>query len=126
MQAMIYEGPYRVTVGHKPDPVILHPNDAIVRVTRSAICGSDLHLLHGFITDTRVGCTFGHEFAGVVEEVGTSVRTLKPGDRVVVPFNISCGTCFYCQRGLTACCENTNPNSEMASGVYGYSHTTGG
>jgi threonine dehydrogenase-like Zn-dependent dehydrogenase len=126
MQAMIFEGPYRVSVGNKPDPVILHPNDAIVRVTRSAICGSDLHLLHGFITDTRVGCTFGHEFAGVVEEVGTSVRTLKPGDRVVVPFNISCGTCFYCSRGLTACCENTNPNSEMAAGVYGYSHTTGG
>jgi threonine dehydrogenase-like Zn-dependent dehydrogenase len=126
MQAMVYDGPYRVRVGTKPDPVIEHPNDAIIRVTRSAICGSDLHLLHGFITDTRVGCTFGHEFAGVVEEVGPSVRTLKPGDRVVVPFNISCGTCFYCKRGLTANCECTNPNSEMAAGVYGYSHTTGG
>jgi threonine dehydrogenase-like Zn-dependent dehydrogenase len=126
MQAMIYEGPYRVSVGKKPDPVILHPNDAIVRVTRTAICGSDLHLLHGLVTDTRVGCTFGHEFAGVVEEVGRSVRNLKPGDRVVVPFNISCGSCFYCKRGLFANCENSNPNSDLASGVYGYSHTTGG
>jgi threonine dehydrogenase-like Zn-dependent dehydrogenase len=126
MQAMIYEGPSRVRVGNKPDPVIEHPNDALVRVTRSAICGSDLHLLHGLITDTRVGCTFGHEFAGVVEEVGPSVRSLKPGDRVVVPFNISCGSCFYCKRGLFANCECTNPNSEMAAGVYGYSHTTGG
>lgn len=126
MQAMIYEGPYRVSVGKKPDPVILHPNDAIVRVTRTAICGSDLHLLHGLVTDTRVGCTFGHEFAGVVEEVGRSVRNLKPGDRVVVPFNISCGSCFYCKRGLFANCESSNPNSDLASGVYGYSHTTGG
>jgi len=126
MQAMVYEGPYRVTVKEKPDPRIEHPNDCIVRVTRSAICGSDLHLLHGFVTDTRVGCTFGHEFAGVVEEVGPSVRTLKPGDRVVVPFNISCGSCFYCKRGLYSTCANTNPNSDMVSGVYGYSHTTGG
>ncbi|HEX8440054.1 zinc-dependent alcohol dehydrogenase [Archangium sp.] len=126
MQAMVYEGPYRVKVGQKPDPVIEHPNDAIVRVTRSAICGSDLHLLHGLVSDTRVGCTFGHEFVGVVEEVGSSVRSLQPGDRVAVPFNISCGSCFYCKRGLTANCENTNPNSDLAAGVYGYSHTTGG
>ncbi|WP_257462052.1 zinc-dependent alcohol dehydrogenase [Archangium lipolyticum] len=126
MQAMVYEGPYRVKVGTKPDPIIEHPNDAIVRVTRSAICGSDLHLLHGLVTDTRVGCTFGHEFVGVVEEVGPSVRTLKPGDRVAVPFNISCGSCFYCKRGLFANCESTNPSSDLASGVYGYSHTTGG
>jgi len=126
MQAMVYDGPYKVKVGQKPDPIIEHPNDAIVRVTRAAICGSDLHLLHGLVSDTRVGCTFGHEFVGVVEEVGPSVRHLRPGDRVAVPFNISCGTCFYCKRGLLANCENTNPNSDLAAGVYGYSHTTGG
>ncbi len=76
--------------------------------------------------DTRVGCVFGHEFAGVVEEVGSSVESLRAGDRIVVPFNISCGTCFFCSRGSTGNCENTNPNSVVASGVYGYSHTTGG
>ena len=126
MRALSYQGPYRVKVTEKPDPRIEHPNDVILRVTRSAICGSDLHLLHGLVADTRVGCTFGHEFAGVVEEIGPSVRSLQRGDRVVVPFNISCGTCFYCARGQTALCENSNPNSDVASGVYGYSHTTGG
>jgi threonine dehydrogenase-like Zn-dependent dehydrogenase len=95
-------------------------------VTRAAICGSDLHLFHGLVPDTRIGHTFGHEFTGVVEEVGPTVRAVAKGDRVVVPFNISCGTCFFCQRGLTGNCENTNPNSGFASGVYGYSHTTGG
>jgi threonine dehydrogenase-like Zn-dependent dehydrogenase len=113
-------------VARKPDPRIEHPNDAILEITRSAICGSDLHLLHGLVPDTRVGCTFGHEFAGRIVETGSDVRDLKVGDRVVVPFNISCGTCFYCQRGLTALCESSNPNSDVASGVYGYSHTTGG
>ncbi len=126
MRALVYEGPYRVRVRDKPDPRIEHPNDAIVRVTRAAICGSDLHLFHGFVPDTRVGTTFGHEFTGIVEEVGPGVRDLVRGDRVVVPFNISCGTCFYCARGLFGDCESTNPMSDLASGVYGYSHTTGG
>src|SRR5947209_14570910 len=126
MRALSYEGPYKVKIARKPDPAIEHPNDVVLRVTRSAICGSDLHLLHGFVPDTRVGCTFGHEFAGVVERVGPSVESLVVGDRVVVPFNISCGTCFFCQRGLTGNCERTNPSSSVASGVYGYSHTTGG
>jgi len=126
MKALVYEGPYRVRVKEKPDPRLEHPQDVILRVTRAAICGSDLHLLHGFVPDTRVGCTFGHEFTGEVEEVGSAVRTLRKGDRVVVPFNISCGACFYCQRGLTGNCENSNPNSDIASGVYGYSHVTGG
>ncbi len=126
MRALSYQGPSKVRVVHKPEPRIEHPDDAILRVTRAAICGSDLHLYHGLIPDTRVGHTFGHEFTGVVEAVGTSVETLSPGDRVVVPFNISCGTCFFCERGLTALCERTNPDSAMASGVYGYSHTTGG
>ncbi|HEY3821408.1 MAG TPA: zinc-dependent alcohol dehydrogenase [Polyangiaceae bacterium] len=126
MLALTYRGPNRVRVENKPEPVIRHPNDVILRVTRTAICGSDLHLLHGFVPDTRVGCVMGHEFAGVVEELGSSVESLSRGDRVVVPFNISCGTCFYCIRGLSANCENTNPNASVASGIFGYSHTTGG
>ncbi|MBX3229251.1 MAG: glutathione-dependent formaldehyde dehydrogenase [Labilithrix sp.] len=126
MLALTYRGPNRIRVEKKPAPKLEHPNDVILRVTRTAICGSDLHLLHGLIPDTRVGCVFGHEFAGVVEEVGPGVVSLTKGDRVVVPFNISCGTCFFCQRGLTGNCENTNPSANVASGVYGYSHTTGG
>lgn len=126
MLALTYRGPKNVRVERKAEPELEHPNDVILRVTRTAICGSDLHLLHGFIPDTRVGCVFGHEFAGVVEEVGSSVASLNVGDRVVVPFNIACGTCFFCTRGLTGNCENTNPNASVASGVFGYSHTTGG
>lgn len=126
MLALTYRGPNRVRVAEKPEPKLEHPNDVILRVTRTAICGSDLHLLHGFVPDTRVGCTFGHEFAGVVHQVGSSVESLAVGDRVVVPFNISCGTCFFCTRGLTANCENTNPNASTTSGIFGYSHTTGG
>lgn len=126
MLAMTYQGPYRIQARQKPEPTIEHPNDAIIRVTRAAICGSDLHLYHGFVPDTRVGTTFGHEFTGVVEEVGSSVQNLAKGDRVVVPFNISCGTCFYCSRRLYADCENTNPAANFAAGVYGYSHSTGG
>jgi threonine dehydrogenase-like Zn-dependent dehydrogenase len=126
MQALAYQGPNKVKVVKKADPRLEHPRDAILKVTRAAICGSDLHLLHGLVPDTRVGCTFGHEFTGVVEEVGSAAHGLKKGDRLVVPFNISCGTCFYCSRGLSANCEVTNPNSDIASGVFGYSHSTGG
>ncbi len=126
MLAMTYRGPHRVRIDQKPIPRIMHGNDAIVRVTRAAICGSDLHLFHGLIPDTRVGTTFGHESTGVVEEVGPTVQNLKPGDRVVIPFNISCGTCFFCSRLLYGNCENTNPNASIASGVFGYSHSTGG
>jgi threonine dehydrogenase-like Zn-dependent dehydrogenase len=126
VRALVYDGPYRVRVADKPDPRIEHPDDVVLRVTRAAICGSDLHLFHGLVPDTRVGATFGHEFTGVVEEVGPGVRSLGRGDRVVVPFNISCGTCFYCRRGLTADCESSNPASALACGIFGYSHTTGG
>ncbi|NAZ81582.1 alcohol dehydrogenase catalytic domain-containing protein [Kineococcus sp. R8] len=126
MRAMVYRGPYRIRVEDKDLPRIEHPNDAIVRVTLAAICGSDLHLYHGLMPDTRVGTTFGHEFIGVVESVGSSVRSLKPGDRVMVPFNISCGSCFYCARGMLANCHNVNPNATAVGGIYGYSHTTGG
>ena len=126
MLAMTYRGPSNVRVGHKADAKLEHPNDVVLRVTRAAICGSDLHLYHGFIPDTRVGHTFGHEFTGVVVEVGSSVQNLTRGDRVVVPFNISCGTCFMCKRGLFGNCEDTNPGSNVGCGIYGYSHTTGG
>jgi threonine dehydrogenase-like Zn-dependent dehydrogenase len=126
MLAMNYRGPYRVRAEQKPHPVIEHPNDAIVRVSRSCICGSDLHLYHGLVPDTRVGMTFGHEFTGVVEEVGSSVQNLKVGDHVLVPFNVFCGSCFFCKRELYSNCHNTNPEATAVGGIYGYSHTTGG
>jgi len=126
MRAMVYRGPYKIRVEEKPPPRIEHPNDAIVRVTLASICGSDLHLYHGMMPDTRVGHTFGHEFIGVVEEVGPSVRNLQVGDRVMVPFNIFCGTCFFCARGLYANCHNVNPNATAVGAIYGYSHTCGG
>ncbi|HEX9051825.1 MAG TPA: zinc-dependent alcohol dehydrogenase [Anaeromyxobacter sp.] len=126
MRALVYEGPYRVRVREKPDPAIEHPDDVILAVRRAAICGSDLHLYHGLVPDTRVGTTFGHEFTGEVVETGASVRTLRRGDRVTVPFNIACGTCFYCSRGLFGDCESSNPSNGLAGGIYGYSHTTGG
>src|SRR5690625_5203526 len=123
---MEYRGPADVEVTNKRDPVIEHPNDAIVRVTAAAVCGSDLHLYRGLIPDTRVGTTFGHEFVGIVEEVGPGVRNLRRGDRVVVPFNISCGSCYYCRCDLFGLCENSNPNSEVASGDFGYPHAAVG
>jgi len=126
MRAMTYRGPYRVRVDDKPDPRIAHPNDAVIRVERAAICGSDLHLYHGMMPDTRVGHTFGHEFIGVVEQIGSSVETLSVGDRVMVPFHISCGTCWFCARGLFTNCHNVNPNATAVGGIFGYSHTTGG
>jgi threonine dehydrogenase-like Zn-dependent dehydrogenase len=126
MRAMTYRGPFRVRVENKPEPEIEHPQDAIVRVTRAAICGSDIHLYHGLVPDLRVGTTFGHEFIGIVERVGPAVESLRPGDKVLVPFNIACGSCYWCSRGLTASCHNTNPSSTMMCGVYGYSHTAGG
>lgn len=123
---MVYQGPYRIGVEEKPMPRIEHPGDAIVRVTLAAICGSDLHLYHGMMPDTRVGSTFGHEFIGVVHEVGSDVRNLKVGDRVMVPFNVYCGSCYFCARGLFANCHNVNPNATAIGGIYGYSHSCGG
>jgi threonine dehydrogenase-like Zn-dependent dehydrogenase len=126
MRAMVYRGPYKVRVEEKDVPAVEHPNDAIVRVTLAAICGSDLHLYHGMMPDTRIGHTFGHEFIGVVEQVGSSVQHLQVGDRVMVPFNIFCGSCWFCARGLYSNCHNVNPNATAVGGIYGYSHTTGG
>lgn len=126
MLAMNYRGPYRVRIDHKPYPEILHPNDAIVKVLRSCICGSDLHLYHGMVPDTRVGMTFGHEFVGVVEEIGETVQKLKVGDRVIVPFNISCGKCAFCKQELYGNCHESNPEATAVGGIFGYSHTAGG
>ncbi|KUG07646.1 zinc-dependent alcohol dehydrogenase [Solirubrum puertoriconensis] len=126
MLAMDYRGPKRVRATQKPMPEIKHPEDAIVRVTRSCICGSDLHLYNGNVPDTRVGTTFGHEFVGEVVEIGAEVTKLKVGDQVLVPFNISCGRCHFCQQGLYGNCHESNPMATAVGGIYGYSHTAGG
>lgn len=126
MKAATYEGPHRVVIREKPEPRIEHSMDGILRVRAAAICGSDLHLVHGLVPDTRVGATLGHEFVGELVELGSDARGVKVGDRVAIPFNIFCGACFHCERGLTSSCESTNPASDLASGVYGYSHTMGG
>ncbi len=124
---MNYRGPYRVRADRsKPMPKIEHSGDAIVRVTRSCICGSDLHLYHGLVPDTRVGTTFGHEFIGVVEEIGDAVQNLKVGDNVLVPFNIACGKCVFCEQGLFGNCHESNPEATAVGGIFGYSHTAGG
>jgi len=126
MLAMSYRGPQRVRIDHKPVPEILHPQDAIVRVTRSCICGSDLHLYNGSVPDTRVGMTFGHEVTGVVAQIGPEVQKLKVGDHVLVPFNIACGKCVFCQQELYGNCHESNPQATAVGGIFGYSHTAGG
>jgi threonine dehydrogenase-like Zn-dependent dehydrogenase len=126
MLAMEYRGPYRVRATQKPEPRIEHPGDAIVQVLRSCICGSDMHLYHGLVPDTRVGSVFGHEFVGRVTETGSSVRSLKVSDKVLVPFNIFCGSCYFCRRELYSNCHNTNPEATAVGGIYGYGHITGG
>src|SRR5581483_10279112 len=116
------------------DPTLLNPHDAIIRITRSAICGSDLHLYDGFVPTMEAGDIMGHEFMGIVEEVGPAITNLQRGDRVVVPFTIACGNCFFCKRQLYSACDNTNPNAHLAettygysgSALYGYSHMMGG
>jgi threonine dehydrogenase-like Zn-dependent dehydrogenase len=123
---MNYRGPYRVRASQKPMPRLEHPGDAIVRVMRSCICGSDLHIYHGLVPDTRVGTTFGHEFIGVVEAIGSGVQKLKVGDHVLVPFNISCGQCAFCKQELFGNCHESNPMATAVGGIFGYSHTAGG
>lgn len=127
MLAMNFRGPFRVRADHnKPYPKIEHPEDAIVRVLRSCICGSDLHLYHGLVPDTRVGMTFGHEFIGEIVEVGSQVEKVKVGDRVMVPFNISCGKCAFCKQELYGNCHESNTEATAVGGIFGYSHTAGG
>ena len=134
MKANCWEGKQKLRVENVPDPEILNSRDAIVRITSTAICGSDLHLYNGFIPTMESGDILGHEFMGEVVEVGRDVKNLKVGDRVVVPFPIACGNCGTCQRDLFSLCENSNPNAWMAeklwghcpAGLFGYSHMLGG
>ncbi|MCM3727403.1 glutathione-dependent formaldehyde dehydrogenase [Neobacillus cucumis] len=125
MKAVTYQGIKNVEVREVKDPSIKNSDDIIVKVTSSAICGSDLHLIHGMIPNTPTDFVIGHEPMGVVEEVGPDVRNLKKGDRVIIPFNVSCGTCWYCQHDLTSQCDNSNPHGDMG-GFFGYSESTGG
>src|ERR687890_77874 len=118
MRAVCYYGKKDVRVERVPDPQILNQRDAIVRVTSTAICGSDLHLYNGFVPTMESGDILGHEFMGEVMEVGPGVRNLAVGDRVVVPFPISCGNCLACQDGNFSLCENSNPNAWMASKMW--------
>ena len=134
MKAVCWERTGVVSVEDVPDPQILNPRDAIVRISSTAICGSDLHLYDGFIPTMRSGDILGHEFMGEVVERGPAVKNLQVGDRVIVPFPIACGRCFFCQHDLWACCDNSNPNASIAeklygfspSGLFGYSHMMGG
>ena len=121
MRALCWHGVDDVRVESVPDPSILNPRDAIVKVSRTAICGSDLHLFDGYIPTMKSGDILGHEFMGEVVEIGSEVHNLQVGDRVVVPFTISCGHCHYCTEGETAACDNSNPNAWMAEKLYGYS-----
>jgi threonine dehydrogenase-like Zn-dependent dehydrogenase len=134
MKANCWFGKKRVSVEDVPDPRIEDPRDAIVRITSTAICGSDLHLYNGFVPTMESGDILGHEFMGEVVELGPGVTNLAVGDRVVVPFPISCGRCWSCQHGLFSLCENSNPNAWMAeqfmgrspAGLFGYTHMLGG
>ncbi len=121
MKAVCWMGKGSIEVHTVPDPQIVNPHDAILRVTRTAICGSDLHLYDGYIPTMESGDILGHEFMGIVEEVGPAVKNLKRGDRVVVPFTIACGNCLFCKKDLWSLCDNTNPNAQIAETMYGYS-----
>ena len=134
MKALCWHGANDVRVDNVPDPTIINPRDAIVKITSTAICGSDLHLYNGFIPTMQSGDIMGHEFMGEVVELGSQVKNLKKGDRVVIPFAISCGSCFFCNRDLWSLCDNSNPNAGLAekmfghspAGLFGYSHLMGG
>jgi threonine dehydrogenase-like Zn-dependent dehydrogenase len=135
MKALTYQGARNVRVENVPDPAIVDPDDILLRVTATAICGSDLHIYRGKIPGMEDGDILGHEFMGIVEDVGPAVTRLRRGDRVVVPFTISCGDCFFCSRSLFSACETTNPgrgailnkkSTRPGAGLFGYSHLYGG
>src|SRR6185503_9159327 len=136
MKAVTWCGAHKVNVDNVPDPKIINKRDAIVKISSTCICGSDLHLYDGYILAMQKGDILGHEFMGEVVEVGPGVSSdrLKVGDRVIVPFCIACGNCFFCKRQLYSCCDNSNPNAWMAekmfghspAGLFGYSHMLGG
>lgn len=134
MKALCWHGANDVRVETVPDPKIINPRDAIIKITSTAICGSDLHIYDGFIPTMQSGDILGHEFMGEVVELGSAVKNVKVGDRVVVPFTISCGNCFFCNRDLWSLCDNSNPNAWIAeklmghspAGLFGYSHMLGG
>ena len=134
MKANCWHAKHKLRVEEVPDPQILNPHDAIVKITSTAICGSDLHLYNGFVPTMERGDILGHEFMGEIVEVGPEVKNLKVGDRVVVPFPIACGHCYFCQNEMFSLCDNSNPNAWMAekmfghspAGIFGYSHMLGG
>ena len=134
MKAVCWQGTNDVQVETVPEPKIINPRDAVVKITTTAICGSDLHLYDGYNPTMKSGDILGHEFMGEVVELGSGVKNVKIGDRVVVPFTIACGSCFFCNRDLWSLCDNSNPNAWMIeklmgyspSGLFGYSHLTGG
>ncbi len=134
MRALCWNGINDLRVESVPDPEIVNPHDAILQVTASTTCGSDLHFIDGYIPTMRSGDVIGHEFMGVVVDVGREVKKVKKGDRVVVPSFIVCGSCWYCQQGLYSLCDNTNPNAVLqqpllgypTAGIYGYTHAFGG
>jgi len=135
MKALTYQGPNDVRVETVPDPVLVEPDDIVLRVTATAICGSDLHLFRGKVPGMKPGDIMGHEFMGIVEETGSKVTRLARGDRVVVPFTISCGECFFCEKDLFASCERTNPgrgailnkkDTRPGAGLFGFTHLYGG
>src|SRR5438874_490246 len=134
MRANTFVSPGKTRVERVPDPKILNDGDAVVRITSTAICGSDLHLYNGFIPTVEAGDIFGHEFMGEVVETGNACKKVKKGDRVVVAFPIACGSCYQCGRQMYSICENSNPNAWMAqklmghspAGIFGYSHMLGG
>ena len=134
MRAVCWQGVHKVGIEEVPDARVINPRDAVIKVSKAAICGSDLHLYDGYVPGMMRGDILGHEFMGEVVETGPGVTNLSPGDRVVVPFPISCGNCFFCEQEMYSLCENSNPNARLAEkfwghspcGIFGYSHLLGG